>query len=600
MLDLILKQAGASEPGFARKTVEWAITCTADGRYTGVVALGEGKNKGRAFDGCPNLSQPELVGGGKSEPRAHFLVESLPTVALYLDEKLKDKDPTEFIRKTAKHKWFVDLLHKAAKDAPYLKPAEKLLSDAGTLVLIQADLKREKAKFTEAAIVIIDQINPLERDDWRDWWRGFRSSLAKPRKNGTAEQMRCLVTGECISPARTHPVKISGLPGEGNIQSGDSLVSFDKQSSQSYGLDQSANAAMSVETATAYAATLNLLIEQKSVRLGNSQTVYWYTGQEEIPDEDDVMSYFRDGSPEQTAGAAEHRAHTLLTAIRNGSRPDLGNVRYVALSLSGRTSRVMVRDIMQGSFEELVAHTEVWFKHLSMIASDGKGLAKDPKFSTLVASLVRNDRKKSLNEVLKAVPSPWLQQLWRAAITGGLIPATTLAQAVHRNRIDVITDQPASHARMALIKAYLIRNQGDNDMKPYLNPNHPSPAYHCGRALALFARLQRAALGRVGAGVVQRYYTAASQTPGLILGRLATNAKNHLGKLDGRLAGWYENQLADILGRIQDTVPRTLPLEEQSLFALGYYQQLADFRTSKQGLPEGEADDDESEPTQPE
>ena len=603
MLDLVLQQAGFSEPGFARKTVKWAITCTADGRYTGVVALAEGKDKGRTFDGCPNLSQPELVGGGKKKPRAHFLVESLQTIALYLDEKLENKDPAKFKKEreqfTAKHDWFVDLLRKAAKDAPYLETVANLLADAETLAIIQTDLTLAKTKCKESAVVIVDRINPLERDDWRDWWRGFRTSLAKPRKKGAAGQMRCLVTGGCISPALTHPVKISGLPGEGNIQSGDSLVSFDKQSSQSYGLDQSANAAMSVETATAYAATLNLLIEQKSVRLGNSQAVYWFTGQDEIPDEDDVMSYFRDGSPEQTAGAAERRAHELLTSIRGGTRRDLVGSHFVALMLSGRTSRVMVRDVMQGSFEELAAHTEDWFRDLAIIASDGKGQAKDPKFSTLAASLVRNDRKKSINEVLKGVPSPWLQQLWRAAITGGLIPAASLAQAVHRNRIDVITDQPASHPRMALIKAYLIRNQGDNNMKPFMNPDHPHPAYHCGRALALFARLQRAALGKVGAGVVQRYYTATSQTPGLILGRLAANAKNHLGKLNGGLAGWYENQLADIFGRIKDAVPRTLTLEEQSLFALGYYQQLAYFRTSKQGLPEDEVDD-ESEPTQPE
>lgn len=112
-------------------------------------------------------------------------------------------------------------------------------------------------------------------------------------------------------------------------------------------------------------------------------------------------------------------------------------------------------------------------------------------------------------------------------------------------------------------------------MQPYLNPEHPNPAYHCGRLLAVLARLQRAALGDVGAGVVQRYYTAASQTPGLILGRLAANAKNHLGKLEGGLAYWFENLIADVMSRIKDTVPRTLTLEEQSLFALGYYQQLA-------------------------
>lgn len=112
-------------------------------------------------------------------------------------------------------------------------------------------------------------------------------------------------------------------------------------------------------------------------------------------------------------------------------------------------------------------------------------------------------------------------------------------------------------------------------MKPHMNPDHPHPAYHCGRALALFARLQRAALGDVNAGVVQRYYTAASQTPGLVLGRLTANAKNHLGKLDSSEAEKYEGELAGIMSCIGDFVPRTLTLEEQSLFALGYYQQLA-------------------------
>jgi CRISPR-associated protein Csd1 len=190
---------------------------------------------------------------------------------------------------------------------------------------------------------------------------------------------------------------------------------------------------------------------------------------------------------------------------------------------------------------------------------------------------------------LKDLPSPWLQQLWRAALSGGLIPTATLAQAVTRTRIDIIQDTSASHARMALIKAYLIRNRGDKNMKPHMNPDHPHPAYHCGRALALFARLQRAALGDVGAGVVQRYYTAAAQTPGLILGRLAGNAKNHLAKLDGGLAWWYENQLAGIMSNIGDFVPRTLTLEEQSQFALGYYQQLAAFNAGKQAAPESDS-----------
>lgn len=115
-------------------------------------------------------------------------------------------------------------------------------------------------------------------------------------------------------------------------------------------------------------------------------------------------------------------------------------------------------------------------------------------------------------------------------------------------------------------------------MKPNLNPEHPATAYQCGRLLAVFAALQRAALGDVGAGVVQRYYPSFSQMPGLVLGRLVANARNHLGKLEGGLAFWYEQQLAEIMQRIGDSAPRTLDLEGQGLFALGYYQQLAALR----------------------
>ena len=118
-------------------------------------------------------------------------------------------------------------------------------------------------------------------------------------------------------------------------------------------------------------------------------------------------------------------------------------------------------------------------------------------------------------------------------------------------------------------------------MKPYLNPDHPNPSYQCGRLLAVLARLQHAALGDVGAGVVQRFYPAVSQTPGLTLGRLIANARNHLGKLDGGLAWWFEERIGEIMGRLRDEIPRTLNLEEQGLFALGYYQQLADLKAGK-------------------
>lgn len=562
MLETILRKAIDSEPGFSRKKVKWGISCTYDGRFTGVIQLDEGK--GRPFDHCPSLSQPELVGGDK--PRAHFLAEGLPTVALYWKDDLDLKDQEKF---RAKHAYFCMLLGKAANSVPYLAPAAKMLNDDKVVQSIREDLARQKAKPTETATVLIDGINPLDRDEWWDWWRQFRYTV-RPRSSGGIT-MRCFATGEMVEPVPTHP-KIKGLAGVGGLGTGDVLVGFDKQAFQSYGLEQSANAAMSEEAATAYAETLNRLISEKSIRLGNVLAVYWFT--EAVPEDDDPLAWLKE-PPEQTESSAELKARHILQAIRTGHRPDLAQNRYVALALSGAAGRVMVREVMEGSFETLVMNVERWFTDLSIVARDGKGLCKPQKFLAVAGALVRE---------LDELASPWVQQLWHAAITGGAIPSFAVARTTLRARMDVINDQAASHARMGLIKAFHIR-QGDHNMQAYLNPDHPHPAYHCGRVLAVFARLQRAALGDVGAGVVQRYYTAASQSPGLILGRLAANAKNHLGKLEGGLAHWYENQIADVMSRIGDAAPRTLNLEEQSLFALGYYQQLAASNVGKSGNP---------------
>ena len=153
--------------------------------------------------------------------------------------------------------------------------------------------------------------------------------------------------------------------------------------------------------------------------------------------------------------------------------------------------------------------------------------------------------------------------------------------ALARFKIDVLDpEKPFNHARMGLLKASLVRKkQGDPHMLPYLNEDHPEPAYHCGRLMAMLAAVQYRALGDVGASVIQRYYAAASTTPALVLGRLTRTSQFHLDKLDRGLARWYEKRIAETWGRIRDAVPQTLDLEEQSLFALGYYQQIAHDRT---------------------
>jgi CRISPR-associated protein Csd1 len=246
----------------------------------------------------------------------------------------------------------------------------------------------------------------------------------------------------------------------------------------------------------------------------------------------------------------------------------------------------MVRDWMEGQFEELLANINQWFSDLDIVQLDGNPSTRYPKFMAVLGSMVVRD----FNEL----PAPTVAKMWRVAVRGEGIPYSFLAQTLSRRAMEIIQpdEKPINSTGIGLIKAYHIRKyrkEGNTTLtehlKAVLNEDFPSPAYHCGRLMAVLAELQRAALGDVGAGVVQRYYAAASTTPALVLGRLTRTSQFHLNKLDPGFAYWYESRIAGIWSRLREAPPRTLSLEEQSLFALGYYQQLADMRKPKSQNP---------------
>lgn len=576
-----------SEPGFKTREVRWCVELATDGRFLNVLPLGDGK-RGAMHHRCPDMHG--MNAGGKS----HFLVETVQTVVLMF----KANEEAKKIAGTKdKHSFFVEMLGKATDTAPALGALVKALKNESCLEGIREALTERKAKPADWLSFQVDGIDPREDAMVQAWWREWRKSDmggelpdAAPISGNAADgAMVCFLTGEATQPLLTQP-KITGLSGVGGLSMGDVMVGFDKDAFGSFGLNQSANAAMSAEAAQKYVDGLNDLIRNHSRKLANALVVHWF--KEQVPPQDDPLEWLNGfESQEQTEAAALRAARRLLESIRKGERADLGNNHYYALTLSGASGRVMVRDWMEGRFEDLVSNVEAWFSDFAIVIAgdrkdcDGKKIAHDPKFYEVCLALVRNDQKKSISENLKQLPAPTAATLWQVAVQHLPIPQPLMVQALARFHTDLVDkDQPPfNHARMGLIKAYFVRlNSGGNTiMTAYLNPVHPAPAYHCGRLLAILANLQRAALGDVGAGVVQRYYAAASQTPGLIIGRLVSNARNHLGKLEGGLAYWYENQIADVMGRLGDGAPRILDLNGQGLFALGYYQQLAALREGK-------------------
>jgi CRISPR-associated protein Csd1 len=110
--------------------------------------------------------------------------------------------------------------------------------------------------------------------------------------------------------------------------------------------------------------------------------------------------------------------------------------------------------------------------------------------------------------------------------------------------------------------------------------DHPSAAYQCGRLLAVLDAVQRAALGSVNATIVDRYFGTASSAPGTVFPYLIRGSAPHLAKLRKTRPPAYQ-ALQQRLEEIMDHLPGFQPvltLQDQGLFALGYYHQRADDR----------------------
>jgi CRISPR-associated protein Csd1 len=161
---------------------------------------------------------------------------------------------------------------------------------------------------------------PIESDDWHEWWRTRRVELINEltAKKAAVGDMVCLVSGEVGPPLRVHP-KITGLASVGGQPSGEALVGFDKSAFRSYGLEQSANAAMSEDAANAYRAALDDLLK-KGERLAGMKIAYWFDAI--VEPEDDVLRLLFQYLPSETTEGDEASALTQARRLLQSLRKD--------------------------------------------------------------------------------------------------------------------------------------------------------------------------------------------------------------------------------------------------------------------------------------
>jgi CRISPR-associated protein Csd1 len=560
---------GLGDADFEPVGVRWLIPLTADSHLSGrPIPLSDepsAKKPPPKTLSRPFTSPNELTQTG-NKARAYFLCDSLERATLFLDSKFPEKHEN----RRAQHRYFRGLLTSAAEAtpaaAPTLRAVLAFLDNAAALAALHAELSTAKAKSNENVTFAVEGVDLLTIPALREFWRQRRHS-----ETGAAAASRdtrvCLATGELAATLDTTE-KIKGVPG--GLAQGTNLISFDKSSFCSFGLEQAQNAPLSPAAELKIRTALNTLVQKaREQRLVFNETVYLHWTRKPIAF--DPLDLLTTADPDGVAH--------LLQSVRAGSRQlGLDANAYYCLGLSGNGARIVVRDWMETTVERVQTAIAAWFTGSEIIDPDGSSMRSGHKFGAILYALVRAE----LDELPPQLPAGLFYAILRGAPVP--LPQSCLAAALRRQSLDQRkSDDPRdprlNPARLGLIRAVLNRLPNQTTiMTAQLDPACSDPAYLCGRLFAVFDRLQYLAQGQLNAGISERFYASACVTPSLVMGRLFRNAQFHLSKTGGGTAENVRKDFEEITTSLGCKFPPTLTLEEQGRFALGFYHQKAEYR----------------------
>lgn len=403
----------------------------------------------------------------------------------------------------------------------------------------------------------------------------------------------CLVSGEQASIERVH-TNIKGV--NGAQTAGASIVSFNKNAFESYGKEQGANAPVSEHAAFAYTTALNYLLRRdmtnrQRLQLGDATVVFWAKAKSQASIEagEDLFAAFMD--PEAKDEQEAEKLKRALEAVRQG-RPltDLNkeltdDIQIFILGLAPNAARLSIRFWQADSLQVFAKRLA---QHYEDLRIEPLPWRTPPAIWRLLQTTapIRNGKSKS-----EDIPPHLAGEVTRAVLTGNAYPYSLLSHLLMRFR----ADGEVTGLRVALIKAVITRfnrltktAKFKGEMPVSLDIANTQPGYLLGRLFAALEKIQQDALGGdLNATIRDRYYGAASATPAHIFPVLLRNTQNHLGKIRKDKPGLAVNRekiIGEVLDNIGSNFPKSLRIEAQGQFALGYYQQRQAFFTKKENI----------------
>jgi CRISPR-associated protein Csd1 len=396
---------------------------------------------------------------------------------------------------------------------------------------------------------------------------------------GASILKQCLVTGDVLSIARIHPL-IKGVVG--SQTSGAAIVSFNVDSFTSYNKSQSYNAPVSDQAAFAYGTALNYLLASKinRVRLADTTMVFWADKKGGKAEETVLAWCFdpvdieteRDDDTRRLDPAAVRQAKTILERVKSGL--PVGDAmfnteaRCFILGLAPNAARLSVRFWQISRFGDLLEKIALHYKDMDIEGLDRFGGIISP-WRTLKTLAVQEDARN--------IPPLLGGQFLKSILSGQMYPQTIYNAVLIRCRTG--GDHGKVNAiRAAMIKAFLIRKyrmqkQPDKEamITVSLNESNLNTAYLLGRLFSLLEKVQKDALGNeINATIRDRYFGAASATPGSVFPLLLRLSRHHIAK--SAYGNNSDRKIQDVISHLE-LFPAHLNIEGQGQFILGYYHQ---------------------------
>ncbi|MGE0315775.1 MAG: type I-C CRISPR-associated protein Cas8c/Csd1 [Lautropia sp.] len=403
----------------------------------------------------------------------------------------------------------------------------------------------------------------------------MQATMVSTADDGLSEGW-CLVQGRRGPVARLHP----SIKGVRDAQtSGANIVSFNAPAFESYGKTrrQGENAPVGGYAAFAYTTALNSLLSRASpnkVQIGDATTAIWSDRDDSL--EPDLIALFGD-DPDAHIDAVRDRLAGALTGKRGEEDSPL---RFFVLGLAPNASRIAVRFWLHDTFERLGPRILQHFDDLRIARLSDRDPAT-PAMYWLLRTVAPQGKAEN---VPPRLAGEWL----RAILEGTAYPPALLNAAINRCRAEQASDSfggNVPYLRAAIIKACINREHRRRSgaqpdfqfIREELDVNQLDPAYRMGRLFAVLERIQSAAQPGINATIRDRYYNAASSTPGSVFPTLLRLKNAHLKKVSAGMEAFFEKLVGEICGSLEQPAlidfPRQLDLHAQGLFALGYYHQ---------------------------